>query len=202
LVLVWSELRARNVLDFPFPVPDVRDLRRDTKSFEAIAGVTPPGRVAIGGDAGEPEQVRAGGVTTNLFSTLGARMLLGRDFIDEDGAPQPQPPQQAPTPGAAPAPAPPRLPAIAILSYEFFQRRYGGDPSVVGKTIEFGNGRAQIVGVLAPGFELLFPPRTGIVTAADMWTALRLNFDAAARNVGVLRVIARLKPGVTITAAT
>src|SRR5262249_35787753 len=64
-----------------------------------------------------------------------------------------------------------------------------------------GGGRAQIVGVLAPGFELLFPPRTGIDPAVDMWTALRLNFDTAARNTGALRVVGRLKPGVTLERA-
>src|SRR5262249_6469191 len=53
-------------------------------------------------------------------------------------------------------------------------------------------------GVLEPAFELLFPPRTGIAATADMWTALRFNFDTAARNVGVVRVIGRLKPGVGV----
>ncbi len=200
LVIVWAELRARNVLDFPFSIPDLRDLRAETHAFDTVGAITPPGRVPIAGDDGEPEQVRAGGVTTNLFALLGAKMAIGRDFVEEDGAPQPQ----AQPPGAIGAPAanaPPPLPTMAILSYPFFVRRYGGDPSVVGRTIDFGNGRAQIVGVLAPGFEMLFPPRTGIEPRADMWTALRLNFDTAGRNAGVLRVIARLKPDVSIAAA-
>ncbi|HZT76957.1 MAG TPA: ABC transporter permease [Vicinamibacterales bacterium] len=197
LVLVWSELRTRNVPDFPFPIPDVRDLRQDVRSFDAVAGITPPGRVPIGGDTAEPEQVRVGGVTTNLFSILGARILVGRDFVDDDGAPQPPP-----GPGAAAGAAPARRPVMAIISYPLFQRRYGADPSVVGKTIELGNGRAEIVGVLAPGFELLFPPRTGIAPLADIYTALRLDFDNGARNAGVLRVIARLTPGVSLVAAS
>jgi putative ABC transport system permease protein len=208
LALVWSELRARNVPDFPFPIPDLRDLRLDATTFEAFAGVTPPGRVAIGDDRAEPEQIRAGAVTTNLFTLLGARVLIGRDFVDDDGAPQPVAPAAGgvgpggagaagPAGGAAAGPAPPRLPVMAILSYGFWQRRYGGDATVVGRSIEFGNGRAQIVGVLAPGFEVLFPQRAGINPTADMWTAIRLNFDTAARNVGVLRVIGRVKPGVT-----
>jgi putative ABC transport system permease protein len=195
LAVVWSELRARNVPDFPFPIPDVRDLRQDAQTFDAFAGVTAPGRVAVGGDGGDPEQARVVGVTTNLFAVLGAPIAMGRDFIDEDGAP-PTPP---PDPNAAAGP--PRLPTIAILSDGFFKRRYGSDRSVVGKTIEFGNGRAQIVGVLRPDFELLFPPRTGIVPNADVFTALRLNFDTAARNTGVLRVIGRMRPGVSVSQA-
>src|SRR5689334_23848261 len=50
LAIVWSELRARNVPDFPFPVPDVRDLRDTTKVFAGVAGLTPAGRVPMSGD--------------------------------------------------------------------------------------------------------------------------------------------------------
>src|SRR5262249_54249210 len=83
----------------------------------------------------------------------------------------------------------------------FWQRKFGGDPGVVGRTIDLGNGKAEIVGVLAPGFQLLFPPRAGFDPTVDMWTALRLDFDAAARNTGALRVVGRLKPGVTLEQA-
>jgi putative ABC transport system permease protein len=90
------------------------------------------------------------------------------------------------------------LPIVTILSYDFWQRRFGGDPSVVGSTIRIGiNGRAEIVGVLPEEFELLLPPRTGFDPKVDMWTALRLNFDTAARGTGALRVIGRIKPGVS-----
>src|SRR5690349_632268 len=58
LVLVWTELRARNVMDFPFPIPDVKDLRADARSFDGVAGLFPPARVPIGGDGTTPEQVR------------------------------------------------------------------------------------------------------------------------------------------------
>src|SRR5262245_44626157 len=199
LVLVWTELRARGVMDFPFPIPDVKDLRAEAKSFDGVAGLFPPGRVAIGGEGTEPEQVRVLAATPNLLPLLGARMFLGRHFTEEDGKPQPRNPPGAP--GAAPPPQAPRLPAMAILTYPFWQRKFGGDGSVVGRTIDFGNGKAEIVGVLAPGFELLFPPRTGIDPKVDLWTAARLDFDAAARNTGALRVVARLKPGVPLEQA-
>jgi putative ABC transport system permease protein len=201
LVLVWTELRARNVLDFPFPIPDVKDFQEQAKTFEGVAGLFPPGRVAVGGETGEPEQVRTIGATPNLLSLLGARMHIGRAFREADGTPQAPIPQPAAGATAAAPPPPPRLPTMGILSYAFWQRKYGSDPSIVGKTIEFGNGRCEIVGVLAPGFELLFPPRTGIDPAVDIWTALRLNFDTAARNTGALRVVGRLKPGVTLQQA-
>jgi putative ABC transport system permease protein len=199
LALIWSELRTRNVLDFPMPIPDLRDVRENSTTLETVAGFNAGGRVALSGDGGEAEQVRGGGATTNLFQVLGVRMALGRDFVDADGTPNaPQPP---PAPGVTPAPGPPPLPIIAIISHDLWQRRYGADPSIVGRSIGFANTRAEVVGVLPPDFELLFPPRAGIGPDIDIWTAMRLNFDTAARSTGALRVVGRLKPGVTLAQA-
>ena len=190
LVLVWGELRARNVQDFPFSPPDLRDLQQQsTGIFDDIAGMIPAGRVPIAGLGQEPEQIRVGGATPNLFRLLGARVIAGRDFVADDATAPPTLPNQA-----APAPQPP---LAAILSYAFWQRRYGGDASIIGKDVELGNGHARIVGVLAPGFELLLPPRVHVEAAPDMWTAARINIDTANRNNVLYRVIGRLRPGVT-----
>jgi putative ABC transport system permease protein len=189
LAVVWGELRARNVRDWPFSPPDLRDLQQQsTGAFDDIAGMIPPGRVPLTAPGAEPEQVQVGGATVNLFSLLGARILVGRDFVADDGTPVPQLPNQAANAGP---------PLAAMLSHEFWLRRFGGDQSVIGKDVELGNGRARIVGVLAPGFELLLPPRVHSESAPDMWTAARIDFDTANRNNVVFRVIGRLKPGVT-----
>jgi len=169
-----------------------------------VAGLLPPERTTIGGDGGQaPEQVRAVAATSNLLSVLGVEIELGRDFTETDGSLAPAPPQAAPAAAAAtPATAPPPgAPVAAIITHEFWQRKYGGDPSVVGRIIPLAEGRAQIIGVLAPGFQLLMPPRTGIDPMVDMVTALRLNFETTARNQGALRVIARLKDDVSLEAA-
>ena len=187
LVLVWGELRARHVSDWPFSPPDFRDLRRHTDAFVDVAGIVPAGRAPIGGDSAEPEQIHVAGATPNVFALLGARIAVGRDFIEADATPQ--------------APPPPRLPAIAILSHGFWQRRYGGDASIVGKTVDLGGGRAQIVGVLAPGFEVLFAPRANVFRVPDLWTAVRINYETANRNNVLFRVIGRLKPGATLEQA-
>ncbi|MBI3493251.1 MAG: ABC transporter permease, partial [Acidobacteria bacterium] len=91
LVLVWGELRARNVHDWPFSPPDFRDLQlQTTDSFEDVAAVTAAGRTPLDDKTGDSEQIRVGGATANLFRVLGARILLGRDFTDDDATPQPQ----------------------------------------------------------------------------------------------------------------
>jgi predicted permease len=197
---VWSDLRARNVTDFPLPPGDFFDLRKDTTQFDGFAAIT-SFRPTIGGDgSGDSEQVNGGAVTTNFFTLLGHRIQVGRDFVEEDGTPNAAPPQgeALPPPGAQP---PPPLPNIAIISHEFWQRRYGGNSSIVGKSIEFGNGRAEIVGVLAPNFELLFPPGTGVDPRPDILIASRVNYETGSRNNVSLRVVAKLKPGVSFEQA-
>ena len=197
LVTIWGELRARNVHDWPFSPPDFRDLRQQSAElFDDMAGFTPAGRTPISDTGSEPEQIRVGGATPNFFRVLGARVLLGRDFIDDDATPQPQPPQGLP-PAAQAAQSPPRLPQIAIISHRFWMRRYGGDPAVVGKDVDLGGGRAHIVGVLSPEFELLFPPRANVERVPEMWTVARINYETANRNNVAFRVVGRLKPGVT-----
>src|SRR5690242_596132 len=115
LALVWGELRNRSVPDWPFSPPDFADLRRQATDFEDLAAITPAGRVPISGDDAEPEQVRVAQATTNVFRLFGARVIAGRDFVDEDATPQPQPAPGAQGQGQAQAqpgaPAPPRLPA-------------------------------------------------------------------------------------------
>ena len=203
LVLVWGELRARDLHDFPFPAGDFQDLKEQAPAFAELAAIT-PGRAPLGGDGGQPEQVSFIGATPNLFRMLGARVALGRDFTVDDATPQPAPPQQGPqgAPPAANAPPPlPPLPTSVILAHDFWQRRYGGDPNVVGKTIDVGGNRGLVVGVLAPGFELLFPPNTSIDVRPDMFGALRIDYENASRINVFLRVIGRLKPGTSIATA-
>src|SRR5436309_4635730 len=130
LAIVCSDMRKRNVRDFPLSNADYIDLREGTKNvFQDMGGVfTFPNLLPR--EDGTPEQVQFAGVTTNFFRLMGAGIVRGRDFTDEDGLPQPQP--AAVPAGGQPAPPQPRLPNIAILSYEYFQRRFGGDASVIG----------------------------------------------------------------------
>ena len=196
---VWNDMRNRNVVDFPIAPGDFFDLQTQLTQFDGLVGLN-TFRPTIGGDGrGDSEQVVGAGATTNIFTILGHRIHIGRNFVAEDGTPQQAPPQgdAVPAPGAPPPP----LPNIAILSYEFWQRRYGGDESIVGKSIEFGNGRAEIVGVLAPRFELLFPPGTSVDPRPDIVVANRVNYETGSRNNVFLRVVARLKPGVSFEQA-
>jgi len=199
---VWADLRNRNVVDFPISPGDFHDLQTVLTQFDGVAGLN-SFRPTVGGDGqGDAEQVFGAGVTPNLLPLLGHRIHIGRGFVDDDARPNPaQPPPAAGAPPAAAAAAPPPLPTMAVISYEFWQRRYGGNAEIVGKTIELGNGRAEVVGVLAPGFELLFPPGTDVEPRPDILVANRVNYQEGSRNNVFLRVVARLKPGVSFDQA-
>lgn len=197
LVVASSDLRKRNVRDFPFSNADFIDLREGTKSaFDDLAGVfTFP--FTLQREDGTPEQVGAAVVTTNFFRVLGGGVAYGRDFDDDDAVPNPPPPppgtqQQGPPPAL--------LPVHAILSYEYFQRRYGGNPSVIGHSLSIAGARGPtpiIVGVLTPRFQLYFPPEAQQLPAPDLWIANRLRYNADQRANVSIRVVGRLRPGVT-----
>jgi putative ABC transport system permease protein len=200
LVSIWGDLTARNVVDFPMPPGDLYDLRQQGTLFEQTAAIV-TFRQPLRNDAGEAELVPAAGVTTNFFQTLGARIVQGRDFQESDGTPQPQPPQ-APDGQAAPAGPPPQpLPTYAIISHGLWQRRFGGGTDVVGQRLRLGNQSAEIIGVLEPGFEVLFPASVNVERRPDIYTALRIDLENASRINVFLRTVGRLKPGVTIEQA-
>ncbi len=194
LVIIPSDMRNRGVKDFPFSNANFIDLREATKGeFQGLAGVfTFP--ITLTGEDGVPEKAHLGVVTTNYFQLVGARIVLGRDFIDDDGRPQPPPP----APGTQATPTP-RLPVMAIISYEYFQRRFGSNPAAIGQSLNKGKPFSpQIVGVLEPHFQIYFPPSADLEAAPDIWIANRLGYDAAQRNGVSMRVIGRLRPGITI----
>src|SRR5467141_954511 len=195
LVIIPTDMRNRGVKDFPFSNANFIDLREATKDeFQGLAGVfTFP--FTLTGEDGMPERVHMGFVTTNYFQLVGARIAFGRDFSDEDGQPQPPPP----APGAQLATPPQRLPIMAIISYEYFQRRFGSNPAVLGQSLNKGKPFSpRIVGVLAPHFQIYFPPSADLEAAPDIWIANRLGYDAAQRNSVSMHVVGRLKPGITI----
>jgi len=193
LVIIPTDMRNRGVKDFPFSNANFIDLREATKNeFQGLAGVfTFP--IALTGEDGTPEPVHMGVVTTNYFQLVGARIMFGRDFSDEDGQPQPPPP----APGTQSTTLP--LPIMAIITYEYFQRQFGSNPAVLGQSLNKGKPFSpRIVGVLGPHFQIYFPPSADLEAAPEIWIANRLGYDAAQRNSVSMRVIGRLKPGITI----
>src|ERR1022692_1133280 len=191
LVLVFWENRAVNRKSFTYSNADFFDLRGGIGSiFDGLGGV-PSFRAFVPGEDGSAEQIGKALVTANFFRLMGARIAFGRDFTEADAVPQPASPDVLIPPGSA-----------AILSYEYWQRRYGGSTAVLGREM-FGAGQRgpRIVGVLAPGFKLFFPPGARTDAAPDFWVANNIGYDTAHRNLLTVGAIGRLKSGVTLRRA-
>ena len=192
LVYACADLKKRNVYDYFWSTPDYLDLRSHaSETIEDAAGIQ-TFRGIVPHDDGTPEDVVFANVTPNTFRVLGARVVLGRDFDDNDGLPQP-----VAANGALPPPAQ-RLPTITIISQEYFQRRFGGNPAILGHPVA-KNGPV-VVGVLERGVELLFRPDKNMERRPDLWTAARLT-PGGPRIALAWRVIARLRPGASIERA-
>ena len=197
LVLIGGDLRTRNIFDERVSYENYSDLRNTTTSVFADMAAVATFRNIVPKADGTPEQVKTAVITTNFFRVMGARIAVGRDFEDADGQATPPP---DPAADSAKLPTPP--PTIAILSYEYWQRRFGGNSAIFGHPMQNGGPNSPlIVGALAPGFELQFRESSNVERLPDMWTALRLNYDNRNRNTYFLRGIGRLKAGASIKRA-
>lgn len=175
LVSIWST-RPTPGADHLFPnAADVAAWQRSTRSFDGIAmSRSSAANFNLVGD-GEPERLPAGAVSTNLFAVLGVSPMLGRAFVsgeDQDGSNR-----------------------VVILSHGLWQRRFGGDSSVVGRVVQLSGALYTVVGVMSAGVS--YPTRE-----TQAWVPAVFEPGELTREVTQnYRVVARLKPGVTLDAA-
>ncbi len=175
--------------NFLYSNADFLDLRRGVREvFEDVGGIAPFRAYVPRGD-GSIEQVSKGLVTVNFFRLMGARIAMGRDFTEEDAAPE-RSHALIPT-GTA-----------AILSYSYWQRRFGADPGVIGRALPgSAPGGPRIDGVLAPNFRLYFGSPAWVDAEPDFFVANNAGYDVAHRNLLMAGAIGRLKPGITFEQA-
>lgn len=189
LALVWTRLPATNVDRSLVSGPDLADYQREARSFEGFAGAAAlPGTLT--GEGGPAEQVMNGYATWNLFRLLGVTPVIGRDFEESDAF--------AIDPEAFGGPNPDLPPGTVILSYSLWQRRFGGDPSIVGRTIQMEGWGSVVVGVLPEDFRIYMPADAAMPTNIDAWALLPSNIGEYARDAAWLTVVTRLKDGVTL----
>jgi putative ABC transport system permease protein len=187
LALVWTRLPATNVDRSLVSGPDFQDFRDETRLFEEFAGAAAFAGT-LSGD-GPAEQVMSGYTTWNLFRVLGVKPMLGRDFGPEDDF--------TVDPQTFGTPDPDLPPGKVMLSYGLWQRRFGGDPSVIGRSIQMEGWGSIVVGVLPPDFRIYLPADAAMPTNIDVWGVLPSNVSEFARDAPWLTVVARLKGGVT-----
>jgi putative ABC transport system permease protein len=191
LALVWTRLQATNVERSLVSGPDFGDYQKQTTRFEGFAGAAAVAGTLTG--AGQAERITIGYTTSNLFDLLGVRPLLGRSFRKEDAITI-DPKQFA-------NPNPDLPPGTVMLSYGLWQRRFGGDPNVIGRTIQMGGWGSVIVGVLPATFRIYLPADAAMPTNIDAWNVLPNNITDFERQAAMLTVVTRLRKGVTLEQA-
>jgi putative ABC transport system permease protein len=191
LALVWTRLPATNVERSLVSGPDFRDYKDQTTAFEDFAGA-----VGIAGTLtgdGPAEQIMVAYTTPNLFDVLGVAPFVGRDFDERDAF--------AMDPQTFGSPSPELPPGAVMLTYGLWQRRFGGDRSIIGRTIQMDGLGQVVVGVLPPEFRIHLPADAAMPTNIDAWGLLPSNMSEFARDAPWLTVVTRLRDGVTLEEA-
>jgi putative ABC transport system permease protein len=178
LCVLWKSVPARNIEWDWTSYPTIRDWREQSRSFEDMAAILLPSgsEVTLQSDAGR-ERIQGSKVTGNFFEMLGVKPLLGRTFSDDEAR---------------------RGDDVVVLSYGFWQRRFGGDGAIVGRTLHLDNRSATIIGVMPPNFQ--FPDKNAqlwlLLSTDHRWTGFQ-----EIRLADAFSALARLKPGVSIEEA-
>jgi predicted permease len=176
LAILWTDDPKHNVHEEGVSYPTYSDWRRLNRSFDDVGICSRPSPVILTRGA-EPEQVDSTVVSANVFSILGVTPLIGRSFTADDTA---------------------RGDRLILISHGLFQRRFGGQTSALGTTLEIDGAPWRVIGVMPPSFQ--FP-------SAD--TQLWLQLTSFRRWRGIEherysdwgRVVARLRTGVTLAQA-
>jgi putative ABC transport system permease protein len=152
--------------------PTFVDWRDRNQTFQGVAAIAPTAFDLTGG--GEPEKIRAADVSANFFQVMGVNLAHGRGFTAEE--------EQLGNH------------RVVVLGHSLWHRRFGGDLGILNQTISLNSVPHVVVGIMAPGFR--FPENT------DMWRPLAPDERRRTSRNGLwLRLVGRLKPGVTQTAA-
>jgi putative ABC transport system permease protein len=152
--------------------PDFRDWRSQNRVFTDMSARYERAFNVTGG--AEPERIAGMEVTASFFPVLGVTPILGRDFRPAEDRP-----------GGAP---------VAIVSHAFWQRQLGGNPGILGQSVTLDGKRFTVIGVMPAGFRFSN-------AMEDVWICLRLNPANNYRGSTFLKVLARLRPGVTVRQA-
>ena len=179
LVVLWNSYAAIGLTRAAVSPGEYADFRQMERPFEAVGAIGDIGLNLTGRD--EPVRLQGYMVSPNFFRVLGARPALGRAFLDEEGTRATN--------------------KVVVLSHAVWSRLFGADRGVVGQAVRLNGIPYTVVGVMAPGVR--FPDAPGFLypEPADVWIpyAWELSRDEQSRGDQFLRVIARLKPGVTMS---
>ncbi len=177
LVMVKETLETQEEARGLVSYPNFEDWRNDSRFFDGMAAIRSKSFTVTGAD--QPERINGARVSAEFFPLLRVSPALGRTFLPEEdrvGAEK-----------------------VAVIADGLWQRRFGGDPDVLDGTLTLNGEPFRIVGVLPPGFR--FPV---VIGQAEVWTPTALvdELFLGSRGAHTFRVVARMKPDVTLQQAS
>jgi len=177
LMYLRQSIRGPGGEDVFFSVPEIEDFRTQSKTLAGIAEYSPITFTLVGDD--DAVRIDVGLVTGNYFSVMGLSPILGRAFNDGDD-------------GRSAAP-------VMMLTYDYWQKRFGGDRSIVGKTLRVAGKAVTVVGVMqpAPYYPARIDALMNMVNSEHHLSAMMVT----GRTHRMTAMIARLKPGVSVDQA-
>ena len=177
IVILGAQAPAAGLVNTTFSVPEMKDLRERNRSLDALVEYHHMSFILLG--RSEPERVETGVVSWNFFDVFGVRPLLGRGFApddEKDGAP-----------------------AVLLLGYDYWQRSFGGDPTVVGRDFRMNDRVHKVIGILPPVPQ--YPERNDVYMPS-VACPFRSNPTLIANRGGrLISLFGRLKPGGRASAA-
>jgi putative ABC transport system permease protein len=177
LVVVWE--KSRQFEHNTISPANFFDWQEQNNVFEGLAAFADT-RANITSD-GEPEEIPAQRITGNLFSVLGVNALLGRTITQDDSKPGQN--------------------NVVVISYGLWQRRFGGDPNVIGRKVILGTFENTIVGIMPPGFKWHVRKNSLTSQVAELWTPWAVTNEFRQFRGRSLSAVARLKPGASMQQA-
>ncbi len=178
-VVVWENNRAGNHPQNVISSANFLDWQDQQSVFDEMS-VFYDARLNLT-SMGEPEEIPAQAATTNLFALLGVEPALGRTFAPDD--------------------AEKGRDDMVILSHGLWQRRFGGAPDIIGKTLTLNGARTTVIGVLPAGFKWFIKEGSLTGKPAEMWMPFKLTAELRERKGRFTMAVARLKPGVSLQQA-
>jgi predicted permease len=177
LAIIWSQWG--NETRGPASGPEMIELRNRSRALDEIGGIWATSGTITG--TAEPEQVRLAFTTANFLPLLADKPQLGRFFAPgEDRG------------GAAP---------LMILTDGLWRRQFGANPGIIGQTARLNGNDFTVVGVLPRDFKLLFPDGSGVMADVQVFIPFLNDLEKTNRDTGYIRMIGRLRRGVTVAQA-
>jgi len=176
LVRIYGEAKERDLKQLPFSVPKFWHYRDSQTVFSAMAADWGNGFIMTG--IGDPIQLLGGNCTANYFDLLGIHPILGRNFLPEEE-----------TKGD-----------VALVTENFWRKRFNSDPEILGRSITLNGVPTTIIGVL-PNLPISWFGRDSEIYANKPFDPPGLTKERMMRGVSFMRVIGRLKPGMSIAQA-